>query len=198
MCTVMWRIYPVMGLSIQSSLSCLVAGAWMAKLALSPAQISFLLGTSLVSSVGLLGAASIDYLQQIKHKLGSVILLGALGYHQCTQHWGINAVVPLPWKGVYSTGKLWLQFPCTAILSPFLPCYWWARASNLSTINLSLCSPAGIWGMITALALVWEPARPRHPLANCLALPCLNCSPLASGPVCSNKGSEEGRGNWST
>lgn len=66
--------------------SCLVAGAWMAKLALSPAQISFLLGTSLVSSVGLLGAASIDYLQQIKHKLGSVILLGALGYHQCTQH----------------------------------------------------------------------------------------------------------------
>lgn len=34
-------------------------------------------------SVGLLGADSADYLQQIKHKLGSVIPLGALG--QCRQ-----------------------------------------------------------------------------------------------------------------
>lgn len=80
---------------------------------------------------------------------------------------------PSALKGIYSTGKLWLQFPCTAILSPFLPCYWWAGASNLSTINLSLCSPAGIWGMITALALLRAPARPCIPLQTawlCLAL----------------------------
>lgn len=35
--------------------------------------------------VRLLGAASADYFQQIKHKLGSVILLRALGYCQCRQ-----------------------------------------------------------------------------------------------------------------
>lgn len=153
----------------------------------------------------LLGAAGADYLQQIKHKLGSVMPFrvcdaasGLWGTTDAGKQWDINAQLPLPCKGADSTGKLWLQLPWTAILSPFLPCYWWVGASNLSTANLSLCSPAGIWGVITALALVREPAQPQHRPANCLALPCLNCSPLASGPVCSNEGSEEGWGNWST
>ena len=175
----------------------LVAGS--AKPALS-ALVGFLLGTSLVSSISGVRGSSVQAVHVIfsKHSTSWRLwfCLGSWG----TTNPGSSKALMLrslcPERGLIARKTLITASLYCYIVS--LPRYWWAGASNLSTINLSLCSPAGIWGMITALALVREPAWPRHPPANCLALPCLNCSPLASGPVSSNKGSEEGWGNWST
>jgi len=77
-----------------------VAGAQIANLSPSSSDQS-LAGNQFGPSVSveLFSMSSTDYLQQIKHRLESVIQLQALGFRQCMQLWDVSAQLPLPWKG---------------------------------------------------------------------------------------------------